>query len=163
MKTIVVAYDKHFGIGADNDLLWQRNLPADLKHFQDVTTSGAIIMGRNTYESIGRSLPNRQNIVLDNHPDVLIDGVQVANSLQQAYDLVESGRESYIVGGGQVYKSSIDTVDRIAATEVDAIFEQATVFFPTVDPAVWREISREKHLADDRNLYNYDFVTYERV
>lgn len=159
----MVAYDKHFGIGANNDLLWQRNLPADLKHFKDVTTGGAIIMGRNTYESIGRPLPNRQNIVLDHHQGVLIDGVQVANSLQQAYDLVEPGRESYIVGGGQVYKSSIDTVDRIAATEVDAIFNQATVFFPTVDSAVWREISREKHLADDRNLYNYDFVTYERV
>lgn len=159
----MVAYDKHFGIGANNDLLWQHNLPADLKHFQDVTTGGAIIMGRNTYESIGRPLPSRQNIVLNHHQDVLIDGVQVANSLQQAYGLVEPGREIYIVGGGQVFKSTIDTVDRIAATEVDAIFEQATVFFPTVDRAIWREISREKHLTDDRNLYNYDFVVYERA
>ena len=163
MKTIVVAYDKHFGIGANNDLLWQRNLPADLKHFKDVTTGGAIIMGRNTYDSIGKPLPNRQNIVLDHHQGILIDGAQIANSLQQAYDLVEPGRETYIVGGGQVFKSTIDTVDRIAATEVDALFNQATVFFPIVDPAVWREISREKHLADDHNLYNYDFVTYERV
>lgn len=162
MKTIVVAYDKHFGIGANNDLLWQRNLPADLKHFKDITTGGAIIMGRNTYESIGKPLPDRQNIVVSHH-DEKIDGVQVVNSLQQAYGLVEPGRETYVIGGGQIFKQSIDTVDRIAATEVDALFDQATVFFPTVNPAVWREISREKHLTDDRNLYNYDFVVYERA
>jgi dihydrofolate reductase len=156
-----VAYDKHFGIGADNDLLWQRNLPADLKHFKENTTGNAIIMGLNTYNSIGRLLPGRQTIVLSREKQP-IDGATVVDSLTAAFDAVEPGREAFIVGGGQVFDSTIDTVDQIFATEVDALFENATIFFPTVNKTIWREISREKHLADDENLYNYDFVTYVR-
>ena len=161
MKTIIVAYDKHFGIGADNDLLWQRNLPADLKHFKENTIGNAIIMGLNTYNSIGRLLPGRQTIVL-NRQKQPIDGVTVVDSLGAAFDAVESSRETFIVGGGQVFTSTIDIVDKIMATEVDALFENATIFFPVVNKTIWREISREKHLADNNNLYNYDFVTYIR-
>jgi dihydrofolate reductase len=161
MKTIIVAYDKHFGIGADNDLLWHRNLPADLKHFKEKTIGNAIIMGLNTYNSIGRPLPDRQTIVLDRRKRP-IDGVTVVDSLQASYDAVEAGRETFIVGGGQVFASTIDMVDQIFATEVDALFDNATIFFPAVDKTIWHEISREKHLADDKNLYNYDFVTYVR-
>lgn len=161
MKSIIVAYDKHFGIGADNDLLWQRNLPADLKHFKDITDGNAIIMGYNTYRSIGRPLPNRQNIVIS-HSDESIDGITVVDSLSSAYDAVETGKEIFVIGGGKVFASAIDDVDQIFATEVDAEFKNATIFFPPVDLAIWREVSREKHLADDKNLYNYDFVTYIR-
>lgn len=161
MKTIIVAYDKHFGIGAKNDLLWQRDLPADLKHFKDATTGHAVIMGSNTYLSIGRPLPNRQNIVIS-HRDEPIEGVQVVGSLQSAYNAVTDGHETFVIGGGQVYASAIDTVDRILATEVDAVFDQATIFFPVVDAKTWKETAREKHLADERNKYNYDFVTYDR-
>lgn len=161
MKTIIVAYDKNRGIGADNNLLWQRNLPADLQHFKEITTGGAIIMGRNTYESIGRPLPGRQNIVISHH-NLSVDGIQIADSLEMAYDLVESGRETFVIGGGQIYNLAIETVDRILATEVDAVFDQATVFFPEIDPNKWRETSRTSQFADERNLYNYDFVTYER-
>lgn len=162
MKTIIVAYDKHFGIGANNDLLWQRNLPADLQHFKVTTTGQAIIMGWNTYQSIGRPLPNRQNIVISDRP-VSINGVTIVNSLQVAYDTVEDGRETFVIGGGQIYALAFDTVDRILATEVNALFEQATVFFPAVDYVKWREINRKNNLADDKNMYNYDFVTYERI
>jgi dihydrofolate reductase len=161
MKSIIVAYDRHYGIGANNDLLWQRNLPADLKHFKEVTMSSAIIMGFNTYKSIDRPLPGRQNIVID-HENKPITGIDVVDSLQAAYSTVEPGRETFIIGGGQVYASSIDTVDRILVTEVDAVFDNATIFFPVIDSSKWREISREKHLADEQNLYNYDFVTYVR-
>lgn len=156
-----MAYDKNRGIGAKNDLLWQRNLPADLKHFKDLTTGHAIIMGRKTYESIGRPLPNRQNIVMSREDEV-IDGVTVVGSLQEAYDTVEAGKNAFVIGGGQIFALAIDTVDVIFATEVSATFDQADVFFPAIDMALWRETSRVRHTADERNLYDYDFVTYER-
>ena len=162
MKTIVVAYDKNYAIGANNDLLWQRDLPADLRHFKDITTGGAIIMGHKTYESIGRPLPNRQNIVISRQ-NRLIDGVLVVDSLEAAYENIEAGREAYIIGGGQIYLLALDTADCIMATEVDAVFTQASVFFPAVDKIKWREVSRESHVKDDRNLYDYDFVIYERI
>lgn len=162
MKTIVVAYDKNYAIGANNDLLWQRDIPADLRHFKNITTGGAIIMGRKTYESIGRPLPNRQNIVISRQGGS-IDGVRVVDSLKAAYDSVENGHEAYIIGGGQIYTLALDTVDCIMATEVDAVFKQADVFFPAIDRTKWREVMRESHAKDDRNLYNYDFVTYERI
>lgn len=162
MKTIIVAYDKKYGIGANNGLLWQNDLPADMRHFKNLTTGNAIIMGLNTYKSIGRPLPNRQNIVL-NYRNEPIDGVNVVNGLQAAYDIVEPGRETFVIGGGKIYALAIDSVDCIMATEVDSEFDQATIFFPIIDPKIWREISREKHLADDKNKYNYDFVTYERI
>jgi dihydrofolate reductase len=161
MRTIIVAYDKNRGIGANNDLLWQRDLPADLQHFKDITTGNTIIMGMNTYKSIGRPLPNRQNIVISRQADH-IDGVELADCLQSAYDLADSDKEVFVIGGGQVYAQAIDTIDRIIATEVDAVFDQATVFFPKIDMSNWHEITREKYSADERNLYNYDFVVYER-
>lgn len=162
MKTIVVAYDKQYGIGAENDLLWHRDLPSDLKHFRDITTSGAIIMGRNTFDSIGRALPNRQNIVITRGSHDPVDGVEFVDSLSAAYAAVEPGRETYVIGGGQIYTLAMDTVDRIEATEVDASFLGATVFFPAIDAAIWQEKDRVHHSADERNLYNYDFVTYVR-
>ena len=162
MKTIIVAYDKHFGIGANNGLLWQSDLPADMQHFKNVTSGNAIIMGLNTYKSIGRPLPNRQNVVL-NFRDEPIEGVLVVDGLQTAYDSVEAGCETFVIGGGKIYALAMDSVDRIIATEVDAIFNNATIFFPIIDPKIWCEVSREKHLADDKNKYNYDFVVYERI
>lgn len=161
MKSILVAYDKNLGIGAHNDLLWRRDLPADLARFKDMTTGNAIIMGRKTYESIGRPLPNRQNIVISRLADS-IEGVSVVGSLQAAYDAVESGKEAFVIGGGQIYALAMDSVDHIYATEVDASFDTADTFFPGIDTSVWQETDRAHHQADERNLYNYDFVTYER-
>jgi dihydrofolate reductase len=161
MKNILVAYDKNLGIGARNDLLWQRDLPADLKRFKDLTTGNAIIMGRKTYESIGRALPHRQNIVISRTPDS-IEGVTVVNSLEAAYAAVEPNKETFVIGGGQIYELAMDSVDRIYATEVDASFDNAEIFFPVIDDAIWREVNRAHHEADERNLYNYDYVTYER-
>lgn len=162
MKTMVVAYDKNYGIGAKNDLLWQRDLPDDLKHFREVTTGGAIIMGRNTFESIGRALPNRQNIVITRGTHDPVEGVEFVDSLEAAYTAVEPGRDVHVIGGGQIYALAIDTIDRIIATEVDATFDSADVFFPTIDAVIWQEKDRVHHVADERNLYNYDFVTYVR-
>ncbi len=159
MKSIIVAYDKNRGIGAANDLLWVRDLPADLRHFKEMTTGHTIIMGRKTYESLGRPLPNRHNIVISRDMTP-VPGVTVVRNLEEAY-AVSTSPDIFIIGGGQIYQLAIDGVDRILATEVDASFK-ADVFFPAVNPAVWIEVAREHHQKDDLNKYNYDFVSYER-
>ncbi|NTW61978.1 dihydrofolate reductase [Candidatus Saccharibacteria bacterium] len=162
MKSIIVAYDKNHGIGANNDLLWERNLPSDLQHFKKVTSGHAIIMGYNTYRSIGKPLPNRLNIVISEKPDEF-DGFTVVSNLVSAFEVAKVHTESYVVGGGYIYAQAMDIVDRIYATEVNWSFDNATVFFPAIDPSKWREISREHHTKDARNLYDYDFVVYDRI
>lgn len=160
MKSIIVAVDKHLGIGAKNDLLWMRDLPDDLAYFKRMTTGASVIMGRNTFESMGRALPNRENIVVSSRP-VGVKGVLTANSLQSAYELARY--PIYVMGGGQIYDSAIDGMVRLYVTEVDAEFPQATVYFPEIDTAVWKETSREHHDADGRNKYAYDFVVYDKL
>ncbi len=156
---MVVAIDKNRGIGADNDLLWQRDLPADLAHFKRVTTGGSIVMGCKTFDSIGRPLPERQNIVLSGTPTG-VKGVITAGSLKAAYAIAQF--PIFVIGGGSVYEQAMSDVDRLYVTEVDAAFPQATVFFPAIDMSVWQETSREHHQADERNKYAFDFVVYER-
>ena len=157
---MVVAYDKNRGIGADNDLLWQRDLPADLKHFRKMTTGKSIIMGRRTFESIGsKPLPDRQNIVLSRTPTG-VDKVITAGSLEAAYAMAQY--PIVVIGGESVFREALPTVDVIYATEVDADFPQATVFFPKIDMNEWWETSREHHEADEKNKYAFDFVKYER-
>lgn len=158
MKSIVVAYDSRRGIGASNDLLWQRDLPADLAHFKKLTMGGSLIMGRNTFESIGRALPGRENIVVTHRPLDVVDVVAV-DSLARAYETAHGNQ--FIIGGGQIYNQSIADVDIVYATEVHETFSQAEVFFPELGDN-WHEVAREAHVADDRNKYAYDFVTYAR-
>jgi len=160
MKAIVVAYDKKFGIGADNDLLWLRDLPADLQNFKNITSGSPIIMGRKTFESIGKPLSGRRNVVISRGYKNM-DGIEVVENLQSAYDLA-GDNDIFVIGGAQIFNLSMDSVDKIFATEVDATFDQATAFFPTIDNKIWVETKREKHTADENNLYNYDFVIYER-
>lgn len=159
MKSIVVAYDQKHGIGADNDLLWKRDLPADLRHFRELTTGNSVLMGRKTYDSIGRPLPNRQNIVISRSAPT-IEGVTVVRTLEEAFTI--STHDIYVIGGGSVYAQAIDSVDVIYATEVDAVFPEATVFFPALPNETWTEIERLHHDADESNAYPYDFVTYKR-
>jgi dihydrofolate reductase len=160
MKAIVVAIDKNNGIGADNDLLWQRDLPADLAHFKKLTTGKSIVMGRKTFESIGKPLPDRQNIVVSRRGPTGIKGVLTAYSLAAAYAVAQY--DIFVIGGGQIYAEALDDVDRLYVTEVDADFPQATVFFPKIDKSVWREVSREHHEADEKNKYSFDFVVYDK-
>lgn len=161
MKSIVVAYDSQGGIGAHNDLLWQRDLPADLQHFKKLTTGGSIIMGRKTFDSIGRPLPNRENIVITSQPTG-VQGTLSAASFEAAYALARY--PIFVIGGGQIYAEALrrGDIERIYATEVHHTFDQATVFFPHLDDT-WKEVSREPHGADEHNLYSYDFVLYERI
>lgn len=159
MKSIVVAYDLNRGIGADNELLWLRDLPDDIQHFRDMTMGGTIIMGRKTFDSIGKALPGRQSIVVTHRlldlPDVL-----AVDSLAEAYAAAE--REIFIIGGGSIYEQALKDTDVVYATEVQASFPAATVFFPALD-GNWQEKEREHHTADERNKYDFDFVTYVRA
>jgi len=156
----VVAMDKNNGIGADNDLLWQRDLPADLAHFKELTTGKTIVMGRKTFESIGRALPNRQNIVVSRQP-LHYEDVTHASSLDEAYAL--ASHDICVIGGGQIYTQALEDMDVLYVTDVDAEFTQASVFFPEINEQQWHETSREHHDADERNKYSFDFVVYERI
>lgn len=159
MRSIVVAYDKMRGIGASNDLLWQRDLPADLHHFKQLTMGGSLIMGRNTYESIGRALPGRENIVVTHRTIEAVDVIAV-NSLGAAYAAAHGNQ--FVIGGERIFSEALPDIDLVYATEVRETFPQADVFFPEL-PDEWREVAREAHLADDRNKYDYDFVTFART
>ena len=161
MKTIVVAMDKSGAIGARNDLPWGRALKGDLAHFKKVTTGGSLIMGRKTFESIGsRPLPNRENIVVTSRPTA-VKGVLSALSIEAAYALARY--PVFIIGGGQIFEATLDDADQMFVTYVDAEFADADIFFPSIDPEVWQETSRQHHPADDDNAYSFDIVTYIRI
>lgn len=161
MKSIVVAYDKKRGIGADNDLLWGRDLPADLAHFKQLTVGRSIVMGYNTYASIGRPLPGRQNIVVSHSRTVGHPEVVTVRSIGEAYERAEYD-DIAVIGGGQMYAQTLVDVDVVHATEVDAEFANATVFFVELDMDTWQEVSREHYEPDEYNKYAYDFVEYRR-
>ncbi len=160
MRKAIVAYDKNRAIGANNELPWQGKMKADMMHVRELTNGQAIIMGRKTFESIGRALPNRQNIVVSRH-DIDVTDVATVKSLEDAYDVVEPGRDAIIFGGGQIYMLAMDTIDEVIATEIDTVVQDADTFFPEFGDE-WHEASREHHEADDDNAFPFDFVTYQR-
>jgi dihydrofolate reductase len=155
--TLVVAIDAQRGIGIDNKLPW--HLPEDLAHFKRVTLGQPIIMGRKTFDSIGRALPGRRNIVITRNSGWRHEGVDAAASLEAALALVGDGPAS-VIGGAQIFSASMDLADRMIVTEIGHSFDCDT-FFPPIDPAVWSETARETHHSQ-ANGYDYAFVTYER-
>lgn len=161
-KAIIVAYDTNRAIGRGGDLPWGRSLPADLVHFKRLTRGGDIIMGRKTFESIGRRpLPERENIVISSRPTG-IKGVLTAVNLESALAL--SRYPTFIIGGAQVYGDALGVpeIDTIYATEVDATFSGTDTFFPELDTTVWEETDRVHRPADEANVYALDFVIYRR-
>ena len=159
---IVVAYDKNRGIGTGGDLPWGRSLPVDLAHFKELTTGGAVVMGRKTYESIGgRPLPNRKNIVLSTGEVVgAIGAKNFAQALQLASE--EPNQDIFVIGGERVFAEALPEVDTIYATEVDYSFSDADVFFPQINVNQWEETSRTSQKANEQNKYSFDFVEYRR-
>lgn len=154
--TLVVAMDAQRGIGVDNELPW--HLPEDLAHFKRVTLGHPIIMGRKTFDSIGRPLPKRRNIVVTRNPGWSHEGVEVAGSLEQAVALAGDEAAS-IIGGAQIFKESMAIADRMIVTHIDGVYRCDT-FFPEIDPAQWGEMAREEHRSADG--VDFAFVTYER-
>ncbi len=155
--TIVVAIDEKRGIGIDNKLPW--HLPEDLAHFKRTTMGHPIIMGRKTFDSIGRPLPNRRNIVITRNADWKRDGVDVASSLEAALAIV-GDTPSCIIGGGQIFSEALPLTDRMVVTEIGKTFE-CDAFFPEIDPTQWKEIARETHRSES-NGFDYAYVIYER-
>lgn len=160
MKAIVVGYDKNRAIGKNNDLPWGRSLPADLANFRKLTKGGSVIMGRKTFESIGkRPLPNRENIVVSSTPTG-VDGVLTAVSLESAYALARY--PVFVIGGQRLYAESLANIDTIFATEVDYAFDNCDTFFPELDET-WEEVSRIHNPSDQDNSYDFDFVEYRKI
>ena len=157
--SIVVATGKNGEIGKDNRLLW--HLPADMKYFKSLTTGHPIIMGRHTYESIGRPLPNRRNIVITRQKDLQIIGVEVVNSLEEAMALVKDDPEIMVIGGADVYKQALPLAQRIYITRVNATME-ADRFFPTFNANDWNIQVNIDHPADEKNIHAMTFQLLER-
>jgi dihydrofolate reductase len=156
--SLVVAMDANRGIGVDNKLPW--HLPEDLAHFKRVTLGHPIIMGRKTFESIGRPLPGRRNIVVTRNSDWRHEGVDVVQSLRDAVALV-GGESASIIGGAQIFAEALPLAQKMIVTEIDADFPCDT-FFPTIEPAQWQETARERHHSEKSGL-DYDVVQYQRI
>lgn len=157
--SLVVAMDKNRVIGIDGGLPW--HLSTDLKYFRDITMGKPIIMGRKTYESIGRPLPGRRNIVVTRNDQLEAPGCDVVTSLDAALELVQDVPEVMMVGGASLYLDTLLMADHIYMTEVHAEVEGDT-WFPEIDQKQWREVSRTAFSADEKNEYDYSFVVYER-
>ena len=161
-KAVIVAYDTNRAIGRGGDLPWGRSLSADLAQFKRLTKGGDVIMGRKTFESIGRRpLPERENIVISSRPTG-VKGVLTAVNLESALALARY--KTFIIGGAQVYSGALEipAIDTIYATEVDAAFSDTDTFFPELDMTVWEETNRTRCPADEANAYAFDFVIYQR-
>ena len=162
MVTIIAAIGLNNALGKDNDLIW--HLPADLKRFKKTTTGFPIIMGRKTYESIGRPLPNRTNIIVTRNSDYHQDGCVVKSSLKEAIASVANEEDVFIIGGAQIYNQAIEQglADRLDITLVQESFE-ADVYFPEFDKMEWELISREDFEKDEKNPHNYSFLQFKKV
>jgi dihydrofolate reductase len=162
MITIIAAIAHNNALGKDNDLIWY--LPGDLKRFKNITSGHHILMGRNTFESIGKPLPNRTTIIITRNENYFKDGCLITNSLEEAIALAKEDEEIYIIGGAQIYTYAIENnlVDALDITLVHHEFE-ADVFFPEIDAKIWKEVSREDFKADEKNKFDYSFVSYRKV
>lgn len=159
MLTIIAAIANNNALGKDNQLIW--HLPADLKRFKKLTTGHHIIMGRKTFESIGKPLPNRTTIIITRNKNYTQEGCLVANSLEQAIKMVKKDDSPYIIGGAQIYKKAIKIADKLDITFVNHDFD-ADVFFPEIDLNVWKEVSKESFEPDKKNKYKYSFVSFKK-
>ncbi|MDQ5971158.1 MAG: dihydrofolate reductase [Patescibacteria group bacterium] len=169
--SLIAGIGKNNELGLGNALLW--DLPRDMKHFRETTSGHPVIMGRKTFESIGKPLPKRRNIVITRDNSYMKDGIEVANSLEEALRLasLDQGKnfeenqeevEAFIIGGAEIYKQAIAKAGRLYITHVDSAFE-ADAFFPAIDQAFWKETKREHYDADEQNNLPMDFVVYERT
>jgi dihydrofolate reductase len=158
--SIIVAIAKNFAIGLNNQLLW--HIPADLKRFKKITSGHQVIMGRMTYLSLPvRPLPNRKNIVITDNREETFDGCVTVYSIEEAINLCDENVESFIIGGGSIYKQFLPFCNKLYITLVHKDFE-ADTFFPQFDLDQWKLIDREDHDADDATDFTYSFLIFEK-
>jgi len=156
--SIIVAIGENHAIGKNNQLLW--HMPNDLKHFKDITSGRTIIMGRKTFDSVGKPLPRRRNIVVTRQ-DITIPGCEVVKSIEDGLALCKDEDEVFIGGGAEIYKLAMHLTDRIYLTVIHKSFD-ADTFFPEIDKTEWKEVKREDFEPDEKNPLPYSFITLER-
>ena len=154
---IIVATDKKNGIGINNQLPW--HLPEDLAHFKRTTSGHTIIMGRKTFDSIGRPLPNRRNVVISRNPEWRHENVCCYTSIENALQSIEDA-EAFVIGGAQIYEQALPLASKLVITEIQDEF-QCDAFFPAIDKALWQENQRENFVSA-KNQLHYAIVTYTR-
>ncbi|MDT2045969.1 dihydrofolate reductase [Priestia flexa] len=158
MISLIVAMDNNRLIGKENDLPWR--LPADLQYFKQTTMGHTIVMGRKTFESIGKPLPNRRNVILTGNKDYHHEGVKVIHSVDDLMSLEEES-ELFVIGGATVYEQTMNVATRLYVTHIEEAFEGDT-YFPEIDSSVWKEVSKKQGIKDEKNPYVYYFTVYER-
>lgn len=159
--SIIVATSKNNVIGLNNQLPW--HLPADLKYFKSLTNGHSIIMGRKTYDSIGRPLPNRENIIITRDKNYSSAELVIKHSIEEAIQHCNGQEEVFIIGGDTIYKQTIAVATRLYITRVDTIIENGDAFFPEINNEEWENVSAEHFTKDDKNKFDYSFEIYERI
>ncbi|OOE14156.1 dihydrofolate reductase [Fictibacillus arsenicus] len=158
MISFVVAMDENRAIGKDNDLPWY--LPNDLKHFKKTTMGKPIIMGRKTYESIGKPLPGRENIVVTRDQSYEAEGTTIVHSVDEVLKM--NAEEICVIGGSEIFKQFLPVADRLYITEIHHTFD-ADTYFPKLNDDEWKEVSRTAGIIDEKNKYPHDFVVYKKI
>ena len=162
MLSIIVAKAKNNIIGKNNKLLW--SLPEDLKRFKEITTGHTIIMGRKTFESLGRVLPNRKHIVFTQNPDFKVEdeNVEIVHSMLEIKQYIDDENENFVIGGAMIYNLLLPYTKKMYVTEINQDFEGAA-FFPKINLEDWKIIEKEKGIKNEKNNLEYEYVTYERI
>lgn len=161
MLSIIVAMSKNNVIGKDNKLIW--HLPEDMKRFKELTTGHTIIMGRKTFESLGRVLPNRKHIVITHDLNYKVDNenVEIVHSIEEIKKYVEDKEENFVIGGAIIYKQLIEYASKMYVTVINEDFI-GDAYFPKIDEEIWKKVEVVFGIKDEQNKYDYEFVTYKR-
>lgn len=157
MITLIAAAAENNALGKDNQLIW--HLPDDFKRFKQITSGHYIIMGRKTFESFPKPLPNRTHVIITRQKDYKVEDCIVVNSIEKAIESCPKNEEIFIIGGAEIYKQSIDFANKIELTRVHANFE-ADAYLPEIDENQWRLIFEEEHLQDEKHNFNFTFQTF---
>ncbi|MDR2956014.1 MAG: dihydrofolate reductase [Prevotella sp.] len=161
-KAIIVATDENNAIGMNGNLL--THLPNDLKYFKAVTQGYPVIMGRKTFESLPKgALPNRRNIVITKNIGLQFENCEMVSSIEEAIELCRDEEKIFFIGGGTIYKETINIADELYLTCIHHIFNDADTYFPTIDTKVWKEVWREDNKPDEKHKYGYSFVRFEKI
>lgn len=158
--TLIAAASENNIIGKDNKLIWR--LSDDLKHFKELTKGHFVIMGRKTFESMPKALPNRTNVIITRKTDYKAENAIVVNSLEKALKVAENDNQPFVIGGGEIYKLSMEIADRIELTRVHTSIEGDTSF-PEIDLEKWKEVKNEKRLKNEKNEYDFSFLRYDKI
>ena len=161
MISIIVAIAENYAIGKKGDLLC--HMPADLKHFKDITSGKTVMMGERTFFSLPKHpLPNRRNIVLTDVAGKTFEGAEAVYSIDEMVKCIQGEEEAFVLGGGMVYRQMMPLADKLYITHIHHSWEDADTFFPEIKESEWKLLNAEHHFADEKNPYNYTFATYGR-